>query len=155
MQVRTIATVTRQIDKVQEEIQERRDTPTSDRVTLWSELEVSAALAEDHPRRSALAVKGRLRALAKNSLPSLVGERYTSVAIACLCCLDEDSEVNSFRYEKNLEDKNGIIVGVRYIENVSSLASLSRMSCRYDEMDGRTIEVAVDRLSQVLSKLED
>jgi hypothetical protein len=84
----------------------------------WSELNTPTNLADENHRRGALAIKNKLVALARDSLPSLVGERYTSVVLACLCCLDEDSEDNSFRYEKNMEDKDGIIVGVRYIENV-------------------------------------
>ncbi|KAL3443986.1 hypothetical protein BJX65DRAFT_311294 [Aspergillus insuetus] len=106
---------------------EKGDEPRHDTLPMpggenisWSELDIFTDLADENHRRGALAIKSKLVALAKDSLPSLVGERYTSVVLACICCLDEDSEDNSFRYDKNLEDTDGIIVGVRYIENVLS-----------------------------------
>ncbi|KAJ0421811.1 hypothetical protein BJY00DRAFT_105548 [Aspergillus carlsbadensis] len=103
-----------------EEREELRQDTLGTQSGPWSKLNISTDLTDENHRRGALAIKSKLVALAKDALPSLVGERYTRVALACLCCLDEDSEDNSFRYEKNLEDKDGIIVGVRYIENVLS-----------------------------------
>ncbi|KAL3472587.1 hypothetical protein BJX99DRAFT_272820 [Aspergillus californicus] len=83
----------------------------------WSGLNISTAMTDKDARRAAGGIKSGLVALCKDSLPSLVGERYTDVVVACLCCLD-DSADNSFRDEKSMQDKDGIIVGVRYIENV-------------------------------------
>ncbi|KAL4932163.1 uncharacterized protein BDV17DRAFT_288240 [Aspergillus undulatus] len=85
----------------------------------WSGLEVSTALAgnEKDQRLGAFAIKDRLVALCKEVLPSLVGEKYSAVTIACLCCLDA-SEDNPFSDDKSLQGKDGIMVGVRYIENV-------------------------------------
>ncbi|KAL6230637.1 hypothetical protein BDW75DRAFT_234242 [Aspergillus navahoensis] len=85
--------------------------------TPWSGLEISTALADKDQRRGAFGIKDRLVELSKNALPALVGERYTAVVLACLCCLDE-SEDNAFREERSLQDSDGIVVGVRYIENV-------------------------------------
>jgi hypothetical protein len=120
----TIVATAKETDNVGEEKEVEEPRPdalaTSSEETIpWSELNISTELADENHRRGALTIKNKLVALAKDSLPSLVGERYTSVVLACLCCLDEDSEDNSFRYEKDMEDKDGIIVGVRYIENVS------------------------------------
>ncbi|KAI9367312.1 hypothetical protein BJX61DRAFT_316905 [Aspergillus egyptiacus] len=83
----------------------------------WSGLGIDEALVANDQRRGAFAVKSQLVTLSKDLLPAMVGERYTSVVIACLCCLD-DSEDNSFRDDESMQDRDGIIVGVRYIENV-------------------------------------
>ncbi|KAJ5711452.1 hypothetical protein N7488_005608 [Penicillium malachiteum] len=81
------------------------------------ELDIAAAMKDKDSRRGAFDIKDKLVALCKESLPAAVGEHYTEVVLSCLCCLD-DSEDNLFRYEKGMQDRDGIIVGVRYIENV-------------------------------------
>lgn len=87
----------------------------------WSGLEILDSLADRDQRRGAFATKGRLLEICKEDLPSVVGEKYTSVVVACLCCLDE-SDDNPFRDEKSFQDRDGIVIGVRYIENVSLLS---------------------------------
>ncbi|KAL4916464.1 hypothetical protein BDW62DRAFT_211882 [Aspergillus aurantiobrunneus] len=82
----------------------------------WSVLGIEHAVGDKDQRRGAFAIQERLVALAKEEVSALVGERYTGVVVACLCCLNK-SEDNSFRSEK-MQDEDGIIVGVRYIENV-------------------------------------
>ncbi|GFF85094.1 hypothetical protein IFM60648_07249 [Aspergillus lentulus] len=89
-----------------------------DAVTPCGELEISNALADNDPRRRGFAVKDRLVQLSKERLPSLVGDRYSEIVKACLCCLDRTEE-NSFQ-PSELRDDDGIIVGVRYIENILS-----------------------------------
>jgi hypothetical protein len=42
---------------------------------------------------------------------------------ACLCCLDK-SEDNVFEIESHVRFDDGIVVGVRYTENVSTLTEL-------------------------------
>ncbi len=84
----------------------------------WSGLEILDSLADRDQRRGAFATKDRLLEICKEDLPSIVGEKYTSVVVSCLCCLDE-SDNNPFRDEKSLQDRDGIVIGVRYIENVS------------------------------------
>jgi hypothetical protein len=86
-------------------------------VTPCGELEISHALADNDPRRRGFAVKDKLVQLSKERLPSLVGDRYSEIVRACLCCLDKTDE-NSFQ-PSELRDDDEIIVGVRYIENVS------------------------------------
>ncbi|KAL4799317.1 hypothetical protein BDV19DRAFT_355589 [Aspergillus venezuelensis] len=82
----------------------------------WPSLGIEAALHEKDTRRGAFMVNDRLVELAKQVLPALVGDWYTGVDIACLCCLN-DSEDNAFRDKKGLglQERDGIIVGVRYV----------------------------------------
>lgn len=88
----------------------------------WSELNIDAAIHEKDARRGGFAIKKELTTLAKTRLPSMVGDRYTDLVIACLCCLDrgEDNVFEALGVE--VKDKDGIIIGVRYIENASSNA---------------------------------
>ncbi|TDZ99564.1 hypothetical protein C8034_v000156 [Colletotrichum sidae] len=60
-------------------------------------------------------VKTELTRLAKSQLPFRMGDRYTSVVITCLTCLDPDNE--DFGGE-DMQDDDGILVGVRFIEKV-------------------------------------
>jgi hypothetical protein len=64
--------------------------------------------------RSQCAIKEKLVGITKESLPSPVGDLYTGVVLACICCLDESGE-NLFLGEKGVVDRDGIVVGVRYI----------------------------------------
>ena len=92
--------------------------------TPWSELGIEAAIREKDARRGGFAIKERLTALARARLPSLVGDRYTELVLACLCCLDR-GEDNVFDMQGvEVRDEDGIIIGVRYIENVSALSAL-------------------------------
>ncbi|RDH24027.1 hypothetical protein M747DRAFT_254043 [Aspergillus niger ATCC 13496] len=87
-------------------------------VTPWSGLNITAALQDTDQRRGAFAVKERLVDMARDALPSLVGERFTGIVLACLCCLDQSVD-NALWDPKELQDRDGIVVGVKYIENVS------------------------------------
>lgn len=88
----------------------------------WDQLDISKALADKDHRRGASAIKRVLVSLAKERLPCIVGERYTQLTTACLTCLDQGEET-VFGNQADLQDEDGIIVGVRYIERVSSIAS--------------------------------
>ncbi|EOD46477.1 putative het-s domain protein [Neofusicoccum parvum UCRNP2] len=61
-------------------------------------------------------LKRRLVEVAGAELPGRVGEVYADVVVACLTCLDADSE--TFGDLQGLADEDGIIVGVRYIEKI-------------------------------------
>lgn len=92
--------------------------------TPWSELNIGAAIREKDSRRGGFAIKKELTTLAKTGLPNLVDDRYIELVLACLSCLDR-GEGNVFDVPNGgLNDRDGIIIGLRYIENVSS--SLSR-----------------------------
>jgi hypothetical protein len=53
--------------------------------------------------------------LAERELPMRVGELYSKVVLNCLTCLDDD---NDFGDESEFTDANGVLVSVRYIEEV-------------------------------------
>ncbi len=61
------------------------------------------------------AIKERLVALARECLPCRMGDKYTAVVLTCLTCLDVDS---GFSADLEMKDKDGILVGVRFIERV-------------------------------------
>ncbi|KUI66568.1 CBL-interacting protein kinase 29 [Cytospora mali] len=54
--------------------------------------------------------------LAKNRLPPLMGQRYTSIVLTCLTCLDANND--GIGDEAEVEDLDGILVGVRFIEKI-------------------------------------
>ncbi|KAL0937139.1 het-s domain protein [Colletotrichum truncatum] len=62
-----------------------------------------------------LKIKEHLVELARNRLPPKMGDIYTSVVVTCLTCLDEDND--DFGGEE-MQDEDGILVGVRFIEKV-------------------------------------
>ncbi|KAI1736139.1 hypothetical protein F4680DRAFT_433538 [Xylaria scruposa] len=64
------------------------------------------------------ALKNHLVRLAANDLPRYMGQRYAAVVKTCLTCLDPDN--TDFGDEQEFLDKDGVLVGVRYIEKVLS-----------------------------------
>ncbi|KAI9690151.1 MAG: hypothetical protein M1822_009112 [Bathelium mastoideum] len=72
--------------------------------------------AADNPNR-AECVKKDLIALARESLPNYMGSNYAKIVVTCLTCLDEGSE--DFGDETELQDEDGVLVAVRYVEKVS------------------------------------
>lgn len=72
---------------------------------------------EDEVKKASL-VKDSLVELAKRSLPSRMGNKYTEVVVNCLTCLDESNI--DFGDQSEFEDEDGILIGVRYIEKVST-----------------------------------
>lgn len=73
------------------------------------------------PERSASQNKTKLEDLAASELPNRLGTRYTDVVLSCLRCLDLDSAGMRQGFgtdDMDLEDEDGIVIGVRYIENV-------------------------------------
>ncbi|KAF2663025.1 hypothetical protein K491DRAFT_12889 [Lophiostoma macrostomum CBS 122681] len=61
-------------------------------------------------------IKDSLVGLARKKLPGRMGDKYTDVVVNCLTCLDEDNI--DFGNERDFEDEDGILIGVRYIEKV-------------------------------------
>ena len=61
--------------------------------------------------------KGHLVRLAREMLPGRMGTRYSEIVETCLTCLDPGNA--DFGDEREFEDEDGILVGVRYIEMVS------------------------------------
>lgn len=61
-------------------------------------------------------IKTRLVDVARTKLPSRMGDKYTSVVVTCLTCLDPGNE--DFGDDEEMRDEDGILVGVRFIEKV-------------------------------------
>jgi hypothetical protein len=65
--------------------------------------------------------KDQLIDMANRSLPYKMGTKYADVVVTCLSCLDEGNL--GFGDPTELQDKDGIRVGARYIEKVSQIPS--------------------------------
>ncbi|TKA77819.1 Glycogen phosphorylase [Friedmanniomyces simplex] len=50
------------------------------------------------------------------ALPQAMGEIYTEIVVSCLTCLDDDN--NDFEECGDVDDVDGVLVGVKYIEKV-------------------------------------
>ncbi|KAH0562359.1 hypothetical protein GP486_002950 [Trichoglossum hirsutum] len=87
------------------------------------ELPISEFIATKDLRKAAADVKTILVEMAQSRLPELMGKIYANIVVSCLTCLDKGNE--GFGDEKEFEDEDGILVGVRYIEKVISLRSQS------------------------------
>jgi hypothetical protein len=61
-------------------------------------------------------LKDYFTAMAKEKLPSKMGDKYTRVVVNCLTCVDEANE--DFGDPHQFEDEDGILIGVKYIEKV-------------------------------------
>lgn len=70
--------------------------------------------------KKAFDIKNTLVDLAREDLPSRMGHLYTDIVANCLTCLDKGNE--DFGDENEFQDADGVLVGVRYIEKVSSAA---------------------------------
>lgn len=68
------------------------------------------------PRKRAVDIKAKFTRLAHERLPGLMGNRYTSIVMSCLTCLDENNA--DFGDQREFLDEDGILAGVRYIEKV-------------------------------------
>lgn len=60
--------------------------------------------------------KNQLVSLAQTRLAPRTGDVYASVVLACLTCLDPGN--NAFGNEEDLKDEDGVLVGVRFIEQI-------------------------------------
>ena len=67
-------------------------------------------------RARANKTKTALVAMANTRLASRVGQAYADIVVSCLTCMDPDW--NMMGEEINLKDKDGIIIGKRYIEQI-------------------------------------
>jgi hypothetical protein len=64
-------------------------------------------------------LKNHLLTLARSVLPRRIGTKYSKVVETCLTCLDPENV--DFGDEREFQDADGILVGVRYVEKVSSI----------------------------------
>lgn len=80
----------------------------------WCDLEIQSAISDRDSYRGGKATKERLVAITEERLPSLVGDQYTDLVLACLCCLDKNSKHNVFEGPgSGVKDEDGIVIGVR------------------------------------------
>lgn len=77
----------------------------------------------DSPGR-AHSLKRKIVKMARETLPILMGHKYTQVVVSCLTCLDRDND--SFGDEREFEDEDGLLVGVRFIEKVGLIQQPQR-----------------------------
>jgi hypothetical protein len=85
------------------------------------ELPISDLIGAKDQRKAAARVKAILVEMARSRLPMLMGKIYTDIVVSCLTCLDKNNE--GFGDEKEFEDEDGVLVGVRYIEKVIPLVT--------------------------------
>lgn len=83
------------------------------------ELEIGRLLTQRNHEKRASDVKRRLIDMANEFLPGNMGNKYTDVVLSCLKCLDREG--NRFGDSSDFHDADGILVGVRFIEDVSVL----------------------------------
>jgi hypothetical protein len=80
-------------------------------------LDIAEQLAARNKTQAAFHIKKKLCDMAETMLPTRMGMLYTNVVRSCLTCLDA-GEHNLFSGDEDLEDENGVSVGVAYIEKV-------------------------------------
>lgn len=69
-----------------------------------------------HSAEIAMLNKDGLVNLARTRLAPRTGDIYATVVLACLTCLDPGNE--AFGDEEDLKDEDGVLVGVRFIEQI-------------------------------------
>lgn len=91
--------------------------PNGEDLVLPGSLEIAAVPKLRDERKRAFELKRVLTDLAKEKLPSQMGDRYTSLVVSCLTCLDKDGGL----VDKDivLDDDEGLAVGAEYIRKVS------------------------------------
>ena len=90
-------------------------------------LAINEALSMKDKVKAAFEIKRQLTDMALSSLPMSMGTKYANLAVSCLTCLDPD-ETNRFGKKAELQDEDGVIVGIQYIEKVSISFTYSRSS---------------------------
>ncbi|KAL8784510.1 MAG: hypothetical protein Q9195_009020 [Heterodermia aff. obscurata] len=80
-------------------------------------LSINQALSMKDKVKAAFDIKRQLTDMALTALPLSMGTRYANLVVACLTCLDPD-ETNRFGKKEDLQDEDGVVVGIQYIEKV-------------------------------------
>lgn len=75
---------------------------------------ILGALPENLAKWEPDLAKNLLVSLARAVLPKRMGTKYARIVETCLTCLDEGNE--DFGDERDFQDADGVLVGVRYIE---------------------------------------
>ena len=84
------------------------------------QLEIADLIGKRAQFGKAAAIKQKFVFMAETILPNTFGQKYSDVVLSCLTCLDKNN--NYFGDAKGLVegDEDGVLVGVRYINKVSS-----------------------------------
>ena len=80
-------------------------------------LPISTLLAEKNQRKKAAEIKQVLVDLSRHALPSCMRNKYTSIVLSCLTCLDVENP--GFGDPDEFVDEDGILMGVKHVEEVS------------------------------------
>jgi len=78
------------------------------------------------PHQLPAVLKAQLIATANEHLPMKMGDRYRTVVVDCLTCLDEGNSI--FDDDAELLDDDGVRVGVRYIEKVLAIRYFAKVA---------------------------
>lgn len=108
-------------------------TPSNTGPAPHQELKVFDMHSDKDEPGHAKSFKKRFTDLATQRLPAQMGQIYTDVVLSCLKCLDSNNEV--FGDQSDLEDEDGIEVGVRYIEKVWFFPSLKLLKPMVNLLD--------------------
>ena len=65
--------------------------------------------------------------LAKTRLPSRMGQKYTDIVVTCLTCLENPG----FGGQSDLDDRDGTVIGTRFIKQVENVPHLCRIIIVY------------------------
>ncbi len=77
---------------------------------------ILGALSENSSTWKAVLLQNTLVTLARSVLPRRMGTKFARIVETCLTCLDEENA--DFGDEREFQDADGVLVGVRYIEKV-------------------------------------
>jgi hypothetical protein len=91
-------------------------TPNAKSPELGKELNIAENLKNLSPLKKANKIKEIFITMAHDMLPGKMGQRYATITLACLKCLDRGN--TGFGDVEDLEDEEGILVGVCYMEKV-------------------------------------
>ncbi|TVY48624.1 hypothetical protein LOCC1_G003115 [Lachnellula occidentalis] len=89
---------------------------TAKSFTPQSQLEIDIGGDPKRLQERATRTKKILITMAREILPQTMGQTYSGMVVSCLTCLDNSG--NSFGDEDELDDDDGILVGIRYIEKI-------------------------------------
>ena len=78
-----------------------------------------SALSQDLSNIQIGSIKNLLVSTARDVLPRQMGTKYARIVETCLICLDEGNA--DFGDEREFQDADGVLVGIRYIDKVSVL----------------------------------
>ena len=93
--------------------------PNGEQSILPGLLEIAAVPKMRDERKRAFELKRVFTELADLKLPGCMGDKYTSLVVSCLSCLDKTSKfMNGDATSDNLDD--GMDLGARYIQGVLS-----------------------------------